>query len=95
MTMCPITGDVSTHAAPTFFSRVRSAVRSLFSTEKAGAVMYLPTEVRRLPDRLLLDIGIDPRLVPPIVDEADEAIFRPGFAQSEVGMSSRRTTALS
>ena len=70
--------------------QVPAALKRLFAAK--GKQGRLHTQLKDLPDHLLLDIGIDPRSAPISVHEA---IARPDFAHGGVVRANLRTAAMS
>ncbi len=65
-------------------------VKSILSASVAQARQY--TQLKELPDHLLLDIGVDPRSAPVSLQEA---IARPDYAHGGVVLAHARTVARS
>ena len=77
-------------ASPSIVERVQALLQRLIKTEGAQGRFY--KDLKNLPDRLLLDIGIDPRSTPLSLDEA---IARPDLAHGGVVGAQHRTAAKS
>ncbi len=78
------------HKPLPFAWHVPAFLKRLFAAK--GAQEHLYTELKDLPDHLLLDIGIDPRNVP---QSLDEAIARQDLAHGGVVSAQHRAVARS
>jgi hypothetical protein len=84
---------VSDYRTTAFADRLWPLARRLFAgDERKSRCGCLPKELESLSDKLLLDIGVDPRCVP---NPAGEIVSRPDLARSGLVPPAWRSTAKS
>ncbi|MGB8816404.1 MAG: hypothetical protein WCC66_00610 [Rhizobiaceae bacterium] len=77
-------------ASPSIFERAHTLLQRFLPTVDTQGIHA--SELKNLPDHLLLDIGIDPRNVP---CSLDQVIARPDLAHDGVVRAAARTIAKS